>query len=153
MLHHRKLTLPPIKDAEESPTGRKVRILIVDDVALCRKLHHRVLKPSCQECVEACDGQEAVERVRESLASGRPFDGILMDSSMPFMKGTEATRLIREMGYGGKIFGVTGNALQSDIDEFMAVGADEVMIKPLSVEQFSRIISEVSSLSDSSSDT
>ena len=134
---------------EESPTGRKIRILIVDDVALCRKLHHRVLKPSCHECVEACDGQEAVDKVRASLASGRPFDGILMDSSMPFMKGTEATKLIREMGFGGKIFGVTGNALQSDIDEFMAHGADEVMIKPLTAEQFSRIISEVSTHSES----
>ena len=85
-----------------------------------------------------------MEKVRESLASGRPFDGILMDSSMPFMKGTEATRLIREMGFAGKIFGVTGNALQADIDEFMAHGADEVMIKPLSAAQFSHIVTELS---------
>ena len=67
------------------------------------------------------------------------------------MKGTVATKMIREMGYDGKIFGVTGNALQSDIDEFMSHGADEVMIKPLSADQFSRIISEISNQTDSSS--
>lgn len=119
---------------------KKLRVLLVDDAVLCRKFHRRILAPSCHEIVEASNGQEAVDRVRDSLQSDKPFDGILMDSSMPFMNGTTAAKLIREMGYGGLIFGVTGNAFQSDIDDFLSHGVNEVLIKPLSMEIYSYIV-------------
>jgi CheY-like chemotaxis protein len=38
------------------------------------------------------------------------------------------------MGYNGLIFGVTGNALQSDIDLFKESGANEVLTKPLDIQ-------------------
>ena len=63
-----------------------------------------------------------------------------MDSSMPFMGGLQATKKIRELGYKGKIFGVTGNAFQSDIEEFIAHGADEVLVKPLSIDKYAYIV-------------
>ena len=113
-----------------------LRILIVDDAALVRKYHRRLLAPSCEEILEASNGQDAVDKVRESIDQGVRIDGILMDSSMPFMDGTTATKLIRDLGYKGKIFGITGNAFQSDINEFTAHGVDEVLIKPLSMDQY-----------------
>ena len=66
-----------------------------------------------------------------------------MDSSMPFMDGTMATKLIRELGYKGKIFGITGNAFQSDIDEFIAHGVDEVLIKPLSMDKYAYVVQTI----------
>ena len=36
----------------------------------------------------------------------------------------------------GQIIGVTGNALQEDIDIFYKGGVDMVMIKPLNMEEF-----------------
>jgi CheY-like chemotaxis protein len=50
---------------------------------------------------------------------------------MPIMTGTQATSLIRQAKFKGKILGVTGNALQHDIDEFIKHGADKVYLKPL----------------------
>lgn len=50
---------------------------------------------------------------------------------MPIMSGASATKLIREGGFKGKILGVTGNALQADIDDFIQQGADKVYLKPL----------------------
>jgi CheY-like chemotaxis protein len=38
---------------------------------------------------------------------------------------------------------VTGNALQSDIDTFLAAGADDVLTKPLDLERFSTLMREV----------
>jgi hypothetical protein len=48
---------------------------------------------------------------------------------MPVMMGTVATRRIRELGFKGFIIGCTGNALPSDTADFLAHGADMVLIK------------------------
>lgn len=119
------------------------RLLVVDDVKLCRKFHRRVLDHMFAEVVEAVNGQEAVDKVREAMQSGIPFDGILMDSSMPVLNGVDAVRLIREMRFRGFIAGVTGNAFQADIDEFLASGADEIYIKPVSPEMYLIIVEKI----------
>lgn len=67
-----------------------------------------------------------------------------MDNSMPFMDGTTATQLIRQLGYKGKMFGITGNAFQSDIEDFLAHGVDEVLIKPVSLEKYAHIVEMIS---------
>lgn len=121
-------------------SSHKLRLLIVDDAVLCRKFHERVLRPSCELILEASNGNEAVERVKECMANGTTLDGILMDSSMPFMNGPTATTIIRELGFRGKIFGVTGNAYQADIDDFICHGVDEVLIKPINKDQYAYMV-------------
>ncbi len=46
------------------------------------------------------------------------------------------------MGYAGKIYGLTGNVLQQDIDHFTSSGANGVLHKPLDVSQFQQLISD-----------
>ena len=132
--------MPKAEETNLRSQEKKLRVLLVDDAVLCRKFHRRILAPFCHEIVEASNGHEAVDRVRDSIQRDTLFDGILMDSSMPFMNGTTAAKLIREMGYEGLIFGVTGNAFQSDIDDFLSHGVNEVLIKPLSMERYSYIV-------------
>ena len=62
---------------------------------------------------------------------------------MPRMRGPDATRKIRKLGYRGVIIGVTGNMLDEDIKEFIDCGADAVMPKPFDVEDFSRKVNEI----------
>ena len=121
-----------------------LRLLIVDDAVLVRKFHRRILAPSFEEILEANNGLQAVDRVNESILTNKPIHGILMDNSMPFMDGTTATQLIRQLGYNGKVFGITGNAFQSDIDDFLAHGVDEVLIKPVSLEKYAHIVEMIS---------
>ena len=56
------------------------------------------------------------------------------------MRGTEATKRIRDMGFAGIILGVTGNVLDDDIKEFKMHGADEVLPKPFELEAFKSIL-------------
>jgi CheY-like chemotaxis protein len=103
----------------------------------------KILASSAEEFIEASNGEEAVAKYREQIESGGHIDAILMDSSMPFMNGTTATRLIRDLGYTGKVFGITGNAFQSDIDDFLSHGADEVLIKPLTLNTYAHMIQNI----------
>ncbi len=81
--------------------------------------------------VEACDGLEAVGIVAEAMVSRNSFDVIFMDSVMPVMDGPTATATIRAAGYISPIFGVTGNALDREVADFIASGADTVFTKPV----------------------
>ncbi len=42
---------------------------------------------------------------------------------------------MREAGYTGAIFGVTGNVLPSDVEHFLSKGADVVLGKPLKISE------------------
>ena len=109
------------------------RALIVDDSLMNRKMTRIVLagKDMFEDIDEVEDGVQAVAAVRASLAGGVPISVIFMDNIMPNMDGPTATRAIRELGYTGLIFGVTGNGLQEDKEHFLAHGLDDIFIKPL----------------------
>jgi CheY-like chemotaxis protein len=126
---------------ESAPRFKVPRVLVVDDVALCRKLHVKVASKYCVEVLEACNGLEAVTMVLLSIKTNTPFSAILLDNSMPFLDGADAAKLMREAGYQGKIFGITGNSLPADIESFKLKGADDVLIKPVNKQAFKDLFS------------
>ena len=89
---------------------------------------------------EACNGAEAIAKVQMAMSAGQSFDGILMDSSMRVMGGPEATQLIRELGYTGKIYGVTGDADETSLAEFLGRGADRIIPKPMTKDSLCLIL-------------
>lgn len=117
--------------AAPPPPERPLRVLVVDDSAMVRRVTVNLLKSLGHSWEEAADGLEAVEAVRRSvLPEGRAFDLILMDQEMPRATGCEATAIIRgERLFQGLILGVTGNSLDEDVRKFLASGASNVIIK------------------------
>ena len=139
------LPLTPLVHKLQGP--KKRHVLIVEDTAVCRAMLKRVLTSLFYTCDEAEDGEIAVEKVRLSLSQPPPaketdpmtttmsssaspvksYDLILCDNIMPNMCGPEAVALMRKMGYRGPIFGVTGNMIQEDVEDFIVKGADIVI--------------------------
>ena len=118
-------------------TKEALRILVVDDSKLNRKVIVKLMESLSHNCVEAADGKAAVDLIRDSVQNEYPFDLILMDNQMPVLLGSEATRIIRsELKFEGIIFGVTGNVLQADIDHFFESGVDDIILKPLTTDKF-----------------
>jgi CheY-like chemotaxis protein len=113
-------------------------VLIVDDSRATRRMVSRMLHSKGCICDEAEDGLMAVSMARE-----KKYDLILMDFIMPNMNGVEASRMIRDQGYQGLIFGLTGNGLSQDVTKFLEHGADRVFIKPLDMKRFLRAIEGV----------
>ena len=118
-------------------------VLIVDDVPLNRRMLKRLLLNRFDECMEAENGQQAVDMVKEAMASGIHYDVITMDYQMPVMDGVDATLNIRKLGFKGQIIGVTGNALSEDVNTFLANGANIVLTKPLSITKFDEYLSSI----------
>ena len=120
----------------------RLRFLIVDDAIACRKMVIRIVKEKGYSYVEAKNGKDAVEAIMISMENDLPFDCVLMDSTMPVMSGPEATTAIRKLGFKGKIFGITGNTLVSDIDDFVARGLDEIFLKPLRPQELLSVLAK-----------
>ena len=124
--------LPP--DAMEEVV--KYCILVVDDSPLNRKMLSKLLKSKGHHIEEAENGEMAVDKIKQEADAGRNYDVILMDYVMPVMDGPTATRAIRAMDIKTPIFGLTGNAIDTDIKIFLNAGADIVLIKPFSLVEF-----------------
>ena len=67
-----------------------MRALVVDDSTAVRLYLHKILAPCGFEVVEAKNGREGLERIRE-----QPVDLVLLDWNMPVMNGLELLQHIR----------------------------------------------------------
>ena len=128
---------------------RGQRVLMVDDSPTNLKMCVKLLQRLGAEVDKAEDGRIAVEMVQSMLQRQRNapqiphagleadsdrqvgYDFVLMDNLMPHMTGVEACRTMRQIGYTGVIFGLTGNAFEQEIAEYLAQGANAVFKKPL----------------------
>ena len=69
------------------------RVLVVDDTPFNRRLFVRMLGSIGHDTVEAADGQEALDRLRDRDAE--PVDVVLLDVMMPVMDGYETLAALK----------------------------------------------------------
>eukprot|EP00299_Pterocystis_sp_00344_P000421 c10120_g2_i1.p1 GENE.c10120_g2_i1~~c10120_g2_i1.p1 ORF type:complete len:442 (-),score=121.53 c10120_g2_i1:1316-2641(-) len=107
-------------------------VMVVEDSLMNRTLLIRILTSFGMNCVSCENGQQAVDMltgVGERFVKCRI---VLMDKEMPVMDGYVATEKLRANPiFSGHIIGVTGNALDSQVSEFLSKGVDEVITKPV----------------------
>jgi CheY-like chemotaxis protein len=63
-----------------------------------------------------------------------------MDDLMPLMDGLISTKALRALAYPYLIIGVTGNAMDDSICEFLEAGADAVLLKPLKLASLEALL-------------
>ncbi|KAK7897531.1 Histidine kinase osmosensor [Exophiala xenobiotica] len=126
--------LNEMKKAENEAVqkGRKVRVLVAEDNKVNQEVVLRMLRlEDVYDVTIAKDGQEAFDKVRESMHGGARFDLVFMDVQMPNLDGIQSTKLIREMGFSAPIVALTAFAEKSNEDECMASGMDYFLAKPI----------------------
>lgn len=119
-----------------------MKILIVDDIFTNRLLLVEILKSMGHDYMQAENGKEALEIIRNN-----DFDIILMDIEMPVMNGLETTQYIKQNMPVPKnkipIVALTAHNPQLFYEEFKNKGFDSLLTKPYNIEKLSAIIKEV----------
>ena len=116
----------------------KPRILLAEDNKINQIVALEMLKAFSCETGLAENGQEALKKLDE-----KNWDLILMDIHMPVMDGTEAAGIIRNDRRFDHIpiLAVTANILKKDHEQYLKLGMNAVITKPLVEEELRREIS------------
>ena len=120
---------------QNSDTVKK--IFIVEDNPDSRELVVKILKAKGYGIIQAVDGEEALQKLKEQ----RP-DLILMDISIPKIDGYEVTRRIKEDD-GLKdvpVIALTAHAMKGDKEKALEAGCDGYIAKPFSVRELPILI-------------
>lgn len=107
-----------------------MRILVVDDE---HKIAQSIKKGLEQESFAvdvAYEGNEAFD-----LATGEPYDGIILDLMVPGMNGIEICRKLREEHIHTPILMLTAKSQLEDKIEGFNTGADDYLTKPFAFEE------------------
>jgi two-component system chemotaxis response regulator CheY len=124
-----------------------LRVLIVDDSQLMRTVVRRVMQLSGIEmdiCLEASNGQEALERLRSE-----PVDLVLTDINMPEMNGADLLREMKRTGLLARIptVVVSTDATAHRIQDMIELGAHGYVTKPFAPEalrqELDRVLGDV----------
>ncbi len=131
------IPLPP----SFGPRLTGAHILVVDDSAMNRDLMERVLTLEGAATTLAADGQQAVQLL---ITRPKAFDAVLMDVQMPVMDGLTAIRLIREeLDLADlPIIAFTAGVRDEQQAAARAAGANDVLAKPMDLEQMAAMLSK-----------
>lgn len=105
-------------------------VLVVDDEPLVRDLLVQFLSLRGYRALGVKDGAEALSMVEQA-----PPDLILLDLLMPSMDGTEVLRQLRQREYRGGVIIITGSHDEERLDEAWSMEPQEVIGKPIDLEQ------------------
>jgi CheY-like chemotaxis protein len=116
------------------------KILIAEDERDIRDLIAFTLRFAGYEVLTANNGEEAVQMTQKELP-----DLVLTDVRMPKMTGYEACRLIKadpNTKHIPVVF-LSAKGQEAEVQNGMAAGADEYLLKPFAPDQLTRKVAEI----------
>jgi len=125
---HVAASAPVGEDETYTPT-QMLRVLLVDDNTVNRKVVRLFLASMRADVVEATNGAEALE-----LLVAQRFDLVLLDIHMPVMDGAETIRRIRASDQPWRalpVIALTADAMEGDRERFVAMGMTDYVAKPI----------------------
>ena len=120
------------------------RILVLDDEDPIRQLVGDLLERLGYEAEFASEGAEALERYRKALSSGRRFDAVIMDLTIPGeMGGRDAIQGLLAMDPSARVIVSSGYSDDPIMANFRRYGFRGVVSKPYNIKELSQILDRV----------
>lgn len=123
-----------VEDVFEAPDAI---VLVVDDNQMNLDLLKGILRPTRMQVDTATNGAEALGLIRK-----KHYDIIFMDYMMPVMDGLEALQQMRKekLGEDTPVVVLTANAVGDAREQYLAVGFDDYLSKPIHSRQLFAMI-------------
>jgi DNA-binding NtrC family response regulator len=115
--------------------SRKIRVLLVDDDALLRRLVPQQLTRSGFDMASAASGDDALRTLREA-----DYDVVMLDINMPGLSGLDALREIRKMDDAPEVIMLTADTSLGSGIEAMRHGAYDYLTKPSTLDEMEAVI-------------
>ncbi len=119
------------------PGLRRMRVMVVDDLAVSRQILHEMFAGWEFDVAEAASGEQALDQLRHADRAGRGFELLVMDWRMPGMDGVELARQIQDDVQGHRmrampmVIMVTAFARDQLAEHAKGVALDAVLVKPV----------------------
>lgn len=110
---------------------KNYKVLIVDDQEISREILQDILENFGYETLQAANGIEAIEMVKQADDANVPFDFVLMDWYMPKLNGKEAIKKIYQLAQEKKI--------KKPIPSILMVSAhskEEIHLEDIQIDSF-----------------
>ncbi|MBI4377685.1 MAG: response regulator, partial [Nitrospinae bacterium] len=139
---------PPLAKGNEGALEKHVagkgRVLVMDDEEMIGNLTREILSETGYD-VELCrDGEGAIDVYWKAKESGRPFDAVIMDLTIPNgMGGGEAIKRLLKIDPDVRVIVSSGYSSDPIMSDYKTYGFKGVIAKPYDVQELSRIVSDV----------
>lgn len=112
-----------------------MKVLVVDDDAISRRLATLILKERETVVTEAESGSQAI-----TLLSENEFDMVFLDIQMPDLSGVDVIKAFRVYNQKTPVIAMTAHVLEDEKKYFLEVGMNDVLVKPLDENQMLALI-------------
>lgn len=126
---------PKADDQPKVPKGHEL-ILLADDEDSVRRLSRAMLEKLGYQVVLATDGDEAVERYRNT----RGIALVILDVVMPRMGGQQALQRILELDPAARVLISSGYMMDLKPEDFIRSGAKGFLKKPYLLEPLAQLV-------------
>ena len=124
-------------------SGNK-NILVMDDDPSILQLLTESLKYLGHDTEVARDGKEALEKYQKALKTGRPFDAVIMDLTIPGgMGGKETLKKLLEIDPKARVIVSSGYSKDDTITNFRSYGFRASLPKPYKLETLNSVLLSV----------
>jgi hypothetical protein len=142
-LHPREAPAPVAVSQAVRP-DQPLRVLVAEDHPINRKYMAALLERLGHPARFVENGADALQAIKEHA-----FDLVLMDVHMPVMDGIEATEAIRSLTAPAcrtRIVALTADVFADTRDRCLGAGMDEVMTKPVNLQDLRAVLARQSGL-------
>jgi PAS domain S-box-containing protein len=131
-------------DSARYTTGKKVRVLVMDDEPVVRVVAGELLRELGHEAEFAEHGDSAIEKYRRAKAEGRSFDIVILDLTIRGGKGgAETMRGLLAIDPGVKAVVSSGYSDDEVVAAYRQHGFRSFLKKPYDMKELGRILDEV----------